>query len=220
MSAYLDTLINTETPSLIYVMDPMCSWCWAFRPVFQAVAAHYQQRLGSFVLLGGLAPDSDEPMSDVQQRHIQGIWRNIEQTTGAQFNHDFWQRCEPRRSTYPACRAVMVARQHSDILADKMIDGIQRAYYQHAKNPSDLATLSDCAQQLGFTANEFQQQMQTLASEERLEEEVEFIQRLGVQGFPTLVLKVGSQWFSLPVDYKSSDGIISAIDNLIAREPE
>lgn len=220
MSAYLDTLINTEMPSLIYVMDPMCSWCWAFRPVFQAVAAHYQQRLGSFVLLGGLAPDSDEPMSDVQQRHIQGIWRNIEQTTGAQFNHDFWQRCEPRRSTYPACRAVMVARQHSDILADKMIDGIQRAYYQQAKNPSDLATLSDCAQQLGFTANEFQQQMQTLASEERLEEEVEFIQRLGVQGFPTLVLKVGSQWFSLPVDYKSSDGIISAIDNLIAREPE
>jgi len=220
MSAYLDTLINTETPSLIYVMDPMCSRCWAFRPVFQAVAAHYQQRLGSFVLLGGLAPDSDEPMSDVQQRHIQGIWRNIEQTTGAQFNHDFWQRCEPRRSTYPACRAVMVARQHSDILADKMIDGIQRAYYQQAKNPSDMATLSDCAQQLGFTANEFQQQMKVLASEERLEEEVEFIQRLGVQGFPTLVLKVGSQWFSLPVDYTSSDGIISAIDNLIAREPE
>ena len=30
-----DTVLMTATRTLIYVHDPMCSWCWGFRPTFE-----------------------------------------------------------------------------------------------------------------------------------------------------------------------------------------
>ena len=44
-------------PELIYVGDPMCSWCWGMAPALQAFAAHaLQQELAFSVVLGGLRP--------------------------------------------------------------------------------------------------------------------------------------------------------------------
>lgn len=217
MSSYLNQVLTSDKTALIYVLDPMCSWCWAFSPVYQAVKAHFPQ-LDHHLLLGGLAPDSDEPMPESQQRYIQGIWRNIEQRTGAPFNHDFWSECQPRRSTYPACRAVMVAREQSDELAGKMLGAIQQAYYQQAQNPSDLTTLQNCAQQIGLTEPDFTDRIQELRDTDALEEEVGFVQRLGVQGFPTLILKQQQQWQALPIDYKDSALLISEIESRLVTD--
>ena len=60
--------------------------------------------------VGGLAPDSDEPMPLDMQQFLQQTWHRIEQQLGTKFNHDFWHTAQPRRSTYPACRAVLVAK--------------------------------------------------------------------------------------------------------------
>ena len=70
-------------------------------------------------LPGGLAKDSDEPIPAQTRSYVIDNWRRIEQTApGTVFNYDFWQSCQPRRSTYPACRAVIAARRQGD-LADK-----------------------------------------------------------------------------------------------------
>jgi len=51
--------------SLYYIHDPMCSWCWAFRPAWEkiktSVLSSYTDCSVEYVL-GGLAPDSDQPM--------------------------------------------------------------------------------------------------------------------------------------------------------------
>jgi len=214
MSSYLKQVLNSDQAALIYVSDPMCSWCWAFSPVYKAVKARYPQ-LDHHLLLGGLAPDSDELMPEAQQRYIQGIWRNIEQSTGTAFNYDFWAQCQPRRSTYPACRAVMVAREQSKELAEQMLKAIQQAYYQQAQNPSDLTTLQSCARQIGMSDPYFTEQMQQLWKQKVLEEEVNFVQRLGVQGFPTLILKQEQQWLALPIDYKMPEQIYRAVDSIL-----
>lgn len=214
MSSYINQLLTSDKPALIYVLDPMCSWCWAFSPVYQQIKAHYPQ-LNHQILLGGLAPDNNEPMPESHQHYIQGIWRNIEQRTGVSFNHDFWSECQPRRSTYPACRAVMVAREQSDELAGQMLKVIQQAYYQQAKNPSNLSTLQACAQQVGLSEPFFTEQMQQLWDNSALEEEVDFVQGLGVQGFPTLILKNDQQWLALPIDYSAPDQVYAAVDSIL-----
>jgi len=109
----------------------------------------------------------------------------------------------------------MVAREQSDELAGQMLKGIQQAYYQQAKNPSDLSTLQACAQQIGLSKPFFTEQMQQLWDNSALEEEVDFVQRLGVQGFPTLILKNDQQWLALPIDYSSPDQVYSAVDSIL-----
>jgi len=127
---------------LFYVHDPMCSWCWAFKPSLDTLRKELPDRIHVIKLLGGLAPDSEQPMSKETQSFVQGNWHEIQRRVpNTEFNFDFWTRCQPRRSTYPACRAVIAARLQGEQYDDEMTLAIQRAYYLQAKNPSNKETL-------------------------------------------------------------------------------
>ena len=141
---------------LYYVHDPMCSWCWAFRPVWSALTRDLPAGIRPQRLLGGLAPDTREPMPQQMRDKISAIWQQIQQMLPAtEFNHDFWQRCTPRRSTYPACRAVISARNQGAGFEEPMILAIQRAYYLEARNPSEEETLAELAEAIGLDGDEF-----------------------------------------------------------------
>jgi predicted DsbA family dithiol-disulfide isomerase len=53
---------------LLYFHDPMCSWCWAFRPAFMALHARLPKVLTLRRVVGGLAPDNDQPMPEEMAR--------------------------------------------------------------------------------------------------------------------------------------------------------
>ena len=222
MSEIFSELIERKDPLLIYVTDPMCSWCNAYAPVYQQIRegflVGYADRMASnssFVVLGGLAPDSDEPMPEEQQRYIREIWQKIETTTGTRFNYDFWEQCVPRRSTWPACRAVMAARKQG--LELEMLAVIQQAYYQQAKNPSDWPVLEACAKSVpSMNIAQFIHEYEHIFEDRELEREVDFIHRLGVQGFPTLIIKQEDSWNALPIDYRSAESALEAIGSLIS----
>lgn len=77
---------------LFYVHDPMCSWCWAFAPTWAEIKQNLPEHIKVRYLLGGLAPDSNEPMPSAMQAAISGYWRTIMQKVpGTQFNFDFWE---------------------------------------------------------------------------------------------------------------------------------
>ena len=99
---------------LYYSHDPMCSFCWAFRPVWakiQSTLADKKPDIEIISILGGLAPDSDAPMPEDVKNRVKAAWQYIEQNIpGTQFNYDFWGLQQPRRSTYPACRAVIATK--------------------------------------------------------------------------------------------------------------
>ena len=107
---------------LYYAHDPMCSWCWGFRPVWEQLTHRLPSNVRTQRLLGGLAPDNNQPMSEQTRERIQDTWRRIEQRIpGTEFNFDFWEKCQPRRSTYPACRAVIAAGRQGEKQEERMI---------------------------------------------------------------------------------------------------
>lgn len=175
--------------ALIYVMDPMCSWCYAFHPHLKDLIGRLKPGTRVFCYMGGLAPDSDQPMPDELQQGISATWHRIEQMTGTPFNHDFWQRCQPRRSTYPACRAVISAELITTGSGMQMAEAIQRAYYLEARNPSDMDTLTDLALEIGLDARRFYSQMQSDKTEQTLQEDLAYCACYGIQGFPFLGLE-------------------------------
>jgi len=197
---------------LYYVHDPMCSWCWAFRPVWNGVRWHLPESVRVRYLLGGLAPDSDEPMSVATRQEIQGHWKAIQQRVpGTRFNFDFWQICTPRRSTYPACRAVIAAKKQNPAIEDAMILSIQEAYYLQACNPSDDAVLIDLAAHLGLNYEQFHKDLNASETRSELMDEIRLAQRLGAQGFPSLILKKKESLHTIRIDYNDAEMIVQQI---------
>ena len=201
---------------LYYVHDPMCSWCWGFRPTWAEIKANLPASVKVKYLLGGLAPDSNEPMPESMKSDIAGYWRRIQQhIPGTQFNFDFWDKCEPRRSTYPACRAVIAARKQNPDLEIEVIEKIQQAYYMEAQNPSDDSTLISIAKTVGLDVEKFAKDLNAPETQQQLESEMLMSRQLGAQGFPSMILVKDRQAQFLPLDYNNAEKVINMIKSVV-----
>ncbi len=205
---------------LYYLHDPMCSWCWGYRPVWQALQNALPAHIEVEYVAGGLAPDSDEPMPLAQQQMIQGHWQTIEEKLGTVFNFDFWQKNVPRRSTYNACRAAIAADKQG--FQQAMIMAIQQAYYLRPLNPSDLDVLISLAKELNHQNNirfELSSFIKDLSSDEinqELNRQINLAKRLSQQGFPSLVLEINGVPQQIAVDYADYQHTLNAIINTLA----
>lgn len=206
--------------SLFYVHDPMCSWCYAFDFSLTAL----QKKLPDFIrikkIIGGLAPDTTQPMPVELQQNIQQTWRRIEQTVpNMLFNYDFWTINIPVRSTYPACRAILAARQQGAEFEDKMIGAIQTAYYQKAKNPSLTSTLLQCALEIGLAEDKFAHDLASDEIEMELQNEIATARSLSVISYPSLLLKHAGRLFPVSVDYLDHETMIREIASILEKTP-
>jgi putative protein-disulfide isomerase len=188
---------------LYYIHDPMCSWCWGFNSTWNDVEAALKGKLEIEYIVGGLAPDSDQAMPEEMQLMLQNIWQSIqEKIPRTRFNFDFWSQCKPRRSTYPACRAVLAAKLQN---AEKdMTLAIQQAYYLDAKNPSDNRTLEALSVVIGLNAEVFSQDLHSSKIQNQLLEQLEFGRSIGAHGFPSLILKTQTEYRRISIDYNSA----------------
>lgn len=197
---------------LIYVHDPMCSWCFGFSKVYQQLAEQLPGNVALIRLLGGLAPDTDEIMPESTRQMVQQNWRRIEQQIpGVEFNYDFWTKCQPRRATYPACRAVIAAREQGNEYDISMTRQIQQAYYRQARNPSDNETLIELAGELGLDQERFSVQLVAEHTQQRLLDEIANTRAIGVSGFPSLVLQNDDGIQSVLVNYTDVNAVLEQI---------
>ncbi len=201
--------------TLYYVLDPMCSWCWGFRPVFESLLDHISTNLPDQIniqyVMGGLAPDSDQPMPEETCLYIQKQWSAVETTLGAKFNWDFWSECQPRRSTYPACRAVIAVGQQGEKNIPAMIIAIQKAYYLQARNPSDLETLIELVEEIDLNVDQFKYDVSSPQTEQLLRTDFETRRKLGVNSFPTVLLETANGVHFLA---RSDDSLNNILDRL------
>lgn len=202
--------------TLYYFHDPMCSWCYAFQPTLKQISEQLPEGVGIIKLLGGLAVDSDEPMPGDMQQNIQDGWQRIVQRVpGTQFNFDFWNHCKPRRSTYPACRAVIAARLQGSGNDELMTQAIQRAYYQQARNPSDNSTLIELAVEIGLNEKQFHDALLSDEVDELLKNEIETTGEMHIDSFPSMVLKVDESFWPVAVEYTDPQKVLESITFLL-----
>jgi putative protein-disulfide isomerase len=200
---------------LYYIHDPMCSWCWAFCPTWREIKARLSPNIRIHYVLGDLAPDTEQPMPLDLQQKIQRIWEKIQkEVPDTEFNFDFWAKCQPRRSTYPACRAIIAATRQGREFEDAMILQIQRAYYLQARNPSNDDTLIALATELGLNKERFINDLNSLQTKKELAQQIQFSQMLGARGFPSLILKQLNDYHPISINYKDPSAALSQIKAL------
>ncbi|RKZ54464.1 MAG: DsbA family protein [Candidatus Parabeggiatoa sp. nov. 3] len=216
--------------TLYYVHDPMCSWCYAFKSVLKKLRDNLQTTFQVKVsrsellpeihfqtVIGGLAPDTKEVMPEDIQKKVQHAWRSIEQKCPEiRFNFDFWHKTTPIRSTYPACRALLAAKQQGLQFEQRMLEAIQTAYYQDAQNPALDETLFACDQKIGLQSSQFKQDYTSALIEQQLQAELQLTRKLNVSSFPSLRLEVGTSVWPIAIDYRDEYHILEEIESLLS----
>jgi len=204
--------LTLDDSQLYYLHDPMCSWCWGFSPTWNKVKEALEDKVKVTYLLGGLALDNDEDMTLQTQDYVQSNWRRIEEKIpGTKFNYDFWIKCKPRRSTYPACRAVISARLQNSDCETSMISAIQKCYYINVQNPSNEDVLVSLAIELGLDAEKFQLDLRSEKVNKMLLAEISLAKSLGMSRMPSLSLQTGLELRAISIDFLDPDYIVGQI---------
>jgi len=205
--------------TLYYIHDPMCSWCYGFKPVLKSLTKKLKDIIPIEYYLGGLAEDTEITMSDSMRESIQSNWKRIEETIPSiSFNYQFWEVCTPKRSTYASCRAVIAAkRQHQDY-EHAMIDAIQQAYYVNARNPSDYNVLYELANETGLNQQQFISDIHSSEVNNNLMQQILFCRKIGVESLPSLFVFSNNNYHPIVVDYDNADIIIDHIKSCMRYE--
>ena len=201
-----------DKATLVFVHDPMCSWCWAFRPVWTEITQRLPASISTRRLVGGLAPDSKDPMPLELQQKLQLTWQTIQQKVpGTQFNFGFWEQCSPKRSTYPACRAIIAACEQDALFEEPMILAIQQAYYLQSRNPSERSTLIELADEIGLDVTLFAKAIDSKRVQDELIRQIREGRSMGANGFPSLVLEQADQHQLLQYSYTDPSVVLSQL---------
>ena len=213
---------NKKHATLYYFHDPMCSWCWGFRPTWINLQKHLPQNIKVETVLGGLAPDNDQPMPQIMRAMLQDTWRKIHDELGTEFNFDFWTQNIPRRSTYPACRAVIAASLQGS--EGEMIYAIQQAYYLRALNPSDDSVLLQVAEEMGLDTEQFKLALNSKETQSSLNKQIVLAENGMVQGYPSLVFQYSEpsgqgeekiNQYPIPLNYKRYEVMLERINHVL-----
>src|SRR3712207_1860168 len=98
-------------PHLVYVADPMCSWCWGFSPVIDAIRHRFADALPIRLIMGGLRPGTTKVMDAAAKRTIRTHWEHVQEASGQPFDFGFLDRDGFVYDTEPAAKAVVVVRR-------------------------------------------------------------------------------------------------------------
>ena len=206
---------------LLYVADPMCSWCYGFAPVIAAIADHFGDRLPVELMMGGLRAGNTKPFTAEDKRTIGGHWRKVESATGQPFD---FARMEAREGwvydTEPACRAVVTMRLLNPGMALAYKARVQHAFYAEGRDTAADAVLADIAAEMGVDREMFFAEL--ISPEARRETQRDFLaaQKAGIRGFPALLAGDGAGRYILVSNgYRPLDGLPEALEKWLEAAP-
>lgn len=170
---------------LIYVGDPMCSWCWGFAPEIESLATEHRVE----VIVGGLRPGpSAQPLEDRMADFLRHHWVEIAERTGQPFSIDFLKRRDGWiYDTEPAAIAVTQLRHEREELTLDYFTTIQRAFYGEGRDVTDFDVLTDLAAEFGVDGDGFRSILETPEAKQRAWADFARSRNWGISGFPTLI---------------------------------
>jgi len=201
---------------LLYVADPMCSWCWGFSPVVTALAARFHEAAPLEVVMGGLRPGTTNPMADDMKSTIREHWRHVQEASGQPFDFGFFDRGSFVYDTEPACRAVVAARGLDRTRALAFLSAVQAAFYRDGRDVTDPGVLADVAAEEGFTRPEFEDAFGGAEARNQTAGDFDAAARLGATGFPTLLGLDGRSVIALTAGYRPLDAMLPIVESWLA----
>jgi putative protein-disulfide isomerase len=190
---------------LLYVMDPMCSWCWGFAPVLESLAEQAAAAgVGLEWVMGGLRREGVAIDAASRVRYL-GYWQAVNASTGQLFNFNDGLPEGLVYDTEPACRALVTARALAPELVLPLNQLIQRAFYTQGVDVTRASVLVELAERAGIPRIVFAEAFDSAAQRAATAADVSWVQDLGISGFPTLLAERGGQMALLTNGYQPLD---------------
>lgn len=206
------------TSRLLYVMDPMCSWCWGFAPVAgQLVEQARAAGVPLALVMGGLRTGQGAALEPTTKRYILEHWHAVHEATGQPFRFEDALPDGFVYDTEPACRAVVTARRLDEDCAWALVSEIQRAFYVEGRDVTQASVLSELAERVGLPRIEFAEAFDSQDNQTATLADFSWARDLGIAGFPTLLAERDGQLALLTNGYQPLGELAPLLERWLER---
>ena len=184
----------TPLPTLHYLYDPLCGWCYGAAPLVEAargIAGLTIEAHGGGMMTGG----NIQPVTDALRRYVMPHDERIAGLTGQEFGPDYFDGLLRDNGAVfdsaPPTTAVLAA----EMLAGRGLDllkRLQRAHYVQGLRIADAAQLQRLAEDIGLDADAFRAAYAAAEGDvtaRHIAQSRDLLTRVGGSGFPTLALE-------------------------------
>lgn len=209
----------SDQPHLLYIADPLCSWCYGFAPVVEALADHFGERLPVRIMVGGLRAGNTRPMRQEDKDYIENAWTKVGAATGRSFDKAFFAREGFIYDTEPACRAVVTARNLDPARALAFKGRISQAFYGANRDMTATDEIVKVAEESGFNGPVFRAAFEQPDIRNETFRDFLTAKQMGVEGFPCLVAGREDKGYAMVTHgYRPLDGMIPALEGWLAQQ--
>jgi len=209
---------------LIYVGDPMCSWCYGFgKEMTELTAKHPELELQ--IVVGGLRAGGTELLTDAGKQFRLSHWARVEAASGLPFNRDAFMALQDFvYDTEPVCRAVVAGRRlapEADELA--LFRALQNGFYQQGRNTTDGKVLSELGaaelRKQGHDVSDaaFFASWNDAATINETRQDFVNARAMGVNSFPALLLDTGNGIVEVSPGYAHAEQLDQQLRAAMAR---
>ncbi|MEQ9402427.1 MAG: DsbA family protein [Cyclobacteriaceae bacterium] len=174
---------------IIYVGDPMCSWCWGISPDLIKLRDYFiSEKIAYRVMVGGLRPGGGDPWNDQMKNFLRHHWEQVHQKSGQPFGYKLMDLEEFNYDTGPACRAVVAARPLVKEKEMEFFEAIQRKFYVESEDPKENDFYQSLCTEFEIDFDKFLFRFESEDVKRETMEEFQLNRQWGIQGYPTILL--------------------------------
>lgn len=201
---------------LIYVGDPMCSWCYGIAPNLEKLIDKYNDKIEAEIVMGGLRPYNTETMADLKA-FLSHHWEDVHKASGQEFNYGILDNSKITYDTEPPCRATVIAR---DMAPDKVFSffiAAQEAFYSSNSNMHLVESYYPILKKLKMDKEQFTQLYNSAEMKEKVKLDFKRSEELSVTGYPTLLLRHKDQYHFIARGFATVDQMTDRIEKVLEK---
>ncbi|MDJ1481962.1 DsbA family protein [Cytophagaceae bacterium YF14B1] len=209
-----------KLPSILYIYDPLCFWCYGFGPTLQKLFESLHDKVHFEILSGGMYIGNQAGTVSQVSPYLKTAYKEIERQTGVPFGEKFVKHIlEPGtailNSEKPSI-ALTTFKSYQPENIVKFAHHLQEAFFYDGKDLTDDATYIPLAKLFGIDGEEFVKKMHHPDYTRKTKEEFKIVNELGASGFPTILLLTEKQNYLLTRGYIEFEPLYLTINQLLS----
>jgi len=173
---------------ILFVVDPMCSWCWGFAPIIEKLRDTMSETYTFSLVLGGLRTKGEMSWDERSKVYLQGHWEQVAQRTGQEFSNSLFEKTSFDYDTYPAGKAVLTVRELFGMqYAFTYLHTIQEAFYTRGEDITKTDVLHNLLDET-LDSTLFKTFFESERAQLLMEHDFTKARSMGANAFPSVVI--------------------------------
>ncbi len=203
-----------EKATLIYIGDPMCSWCYGFNPELSKVAKQLEEKVDIQLLMGGLRPYGTETIVGMKS-YLKEHWDHVHQASNQPFDYAILDDPEFIYDTEPPCRAVLVVRHIQPESEIAFYEDVQSMFYAKNKRPNIAENYHELLEKYDIDKDAFDKAFHSDDMKALTRQDFEKSQAMGIRGFPSIVLLKDGKYTLIAKGYTQAENVVNMVNQIV-----